>query len=282
MKFKTRDGTHLFYEDTGTGKPLVLIHGWPLSSAMWEYQLNELPERGIRCIAYDRRGFGRSDHPATGFDYDTLASDLNDLLEHLDLRDVTLAGFSMGGGEVVRYLSRHGSSRVSRAVLISAVTPFMLKTSDNPEGIDGSVFKEIETGLRGDRPGFLTDFTKKFFGVGWLASPVSEAMLAANVELAMHASSRATLACAKAFSQTDFRADLKVISVPTLVIHGDSDKTVPIEASGTRTAQAISGAKSVVYSGAPHGLFYTERDRLNADLEAWVSAGASGIRSAAE
>jgi non-heme chloroperoxidase len=282
MEFQTRDGTKLFYEDTGTGKPLVLIHGWPLSSAMWEYQLNELPERGIRCIAYDRRGFGRSDHPATGYDYDTLASDLNDLLEHLDLKDVTLAGFSMGGGEVVRYLSRFGTGRVSRTVLIAAVPPFMLKTSDNPDGVDAQVFKDIETGLRNDRVAFLTDFTKTFFGVGWLASPVSEPMIAANVELAMHASSRATLACAKAFAETDFRNDLKAVTVPTLVIHGDSDKTVPIEASGKRTAKSIAGAKSIVYSGAPHGLFYTERDRLNADLEAWVAAGAGGVRTAAE
>ncbi|MDO9383576.1 MAG: alpha/beta hydrolase [Hyphomicrobiaceae bacterium] len=282
MKFKTRDGTHLFYEDTGTGKPLVLIHGWPLSSAMWEYQLNELPERGIRCIAYDRRGFGKSDHPAVGFDYDTLASDLNDLLEHLDLHDVTLAGFSMGGGEVVRYLSTYGSDRVTRIALIAAVTPFMLKTSDNPDGVDKSVFDDIEAGLRVDRPNFLTDFTKTFFGFGWISSPISDAMLASNVELAMHASSRATLGCAKAFSQTDFRNDLKAISVPALIIHGDADKTVPFEASGQRTAKAIAGSKLVVYSGAPHGLHYTERARLNADLESWVAAGVSGVRSAAE
>lgn len=282
MKFKTRDGTHLFYEDTGAGKPLVLIHGWPLSSAMWEYQLNELPERGIRCVAYDRRGFGRSDHPASGYNYDTLASDLNDLLEHLDLRDVTLAGFSMGGGEVVRYMSKFGGARVSRIALISAVPPFMLKTSDNPDGIDKSVFQDIESGLRTDRPNFLTGFTKTFFGVGWITSPVSESMLASSVELAMLASSRATLGCAKAFSETDFRNDLKAISLPTLVIHGDADKTVPFEASGKRTAKAIAGSKLIVYSGAPHGLHYTERARLNADLEAWVAAGAGGVRSAAE
>jgi non-heme chloroperoxidase len=280
MNFKTKDGTTLFYEDSGKGKPLVLIHGWPLSSAMWEYQLNELPERGIRCIAYDRRGFGRSDHPATGYDYDTLAGDLNDVLEHLDLKDVTLAGFSMGGGEAVRYLRTLGPSRVSKIALISAVPPFMLKTSDNPEGIDKSVFDQIEEGLRGDRPAFLTDFTKQFYGVGWVTSPVSDPMIASNVELAMHASSRATLACAKAFAHTDFRADLKAITVPTLVIHGDSDKTVPIAASGDRTAKAIAGATYKVYSGAPHGLFYTHRDRLNDDLAAFV-LNASNVRTAA-
>lgn len=274
MNFETRDGTTLFYEDTGTGRPLVLIHGWPLSSAMWEYQLNELPQRGIRCIAYDRRGFGRSDHPATGYDYDTLAGDLNDLLEHLDLKDVTLVGFSMGGGEVVRYLRTHGSARVSKVALIGAVTPYMLRTSDNPDGVDKGVFDQMDADLRADRPAFLTDFTKLFYGMGWITAPVSEPMIAANVELAMHASSRATLACVKAFSETDFRADLKAVTVPTLIIHGDSDKTVPIEASGRRTAAAIPGAQLLVYGGAPHGLFYTDRDRLNKDLEAFVLSGA--------
>ncbi len=281
MNFASRDGTQLFYEDTGTGKPLVLIHGWPLSSAMWEYQLNELPDRGIRCIAYDRRGFGRSDHPATGYDYDTLASDLNDLLEFLDLRDVTLAGFSMGGGEVVRYLKTYCSQRVSNAVLIAAVPPFMLKTADNPDGIDKSVFDKIEQGLRKDRLAFLTDFTKTFFGFGLITQPISDAMLAANIELAMHASSRATLACAKAFAQTDFRGDLAAIGVPTLVIHGDADKTVPIDSSGKLTAKAIKGAELKVYNGAPHGLFYTERDRLNDDLAAVVLGATQAKRRVA-
>jgi non-heme chloroperoxidase len=281
MYFETRDGTQLFYEDTGTGTPLVLIHGWPLSSAMWEYQLNELPERGIRCIAYDRRGFGRSDHPSSGYDYDTLASDLNDLLEYLDLRDVTLAGFSMGGGEVVRYIKTQGSQRVSKAVLIAAVSPFMLKTADNPNGIDKSVFEEIEQGLRKDRPAFLTEFTKTFFGFGLIKQPISDAMLASNVELAMHASSRATLACAQAFAQTDFRADLAAISVATLVIHGDADKTVPFESSGKLTAKAIKGAELKVYNGAPHGLFYTERERLNEDLAAFTLGSAQANRRVA-
>ena len=278
MKFQTRDGTELFFEDTGAGKPLVLIHGWPLSSAMWEYQLNELPERGIRCIAYDRRGFGRSDHPAKGYDYDTLSGDLNDLLEHLDLSDVTLAGFYMGGGEVARYMSKYGIGRVTKVVLISAVTPFMLKTTDNPKGVDKSVFYKIEKELRDDRPGFLTEFTKTFFGVGVLSSPVSNPMIASSVELAMCASSRATLACAKAFAETDFRNDLKSISVPTLIIHGDADKTVPFEASGKLTAEVIPNAKLSVYSGAPHGLFYTERVRLNDELDTFVGS-VSGINT---
>jgi len=280
MQFKTRDGTTLFYEDTGTGVPLVLIHGWPLSSAMWEYQLNELPQRGIRCIAYDRRGFGRSDHPASGYDYDTLASDLNDLLEHLDLRGAILAGFSMGGGEVARYFKSYGGGgRVSRAMLISAVTPFLMKTADNPEGVDKTTFEKIEQDLKVDRPAFLTDFAKQFYGVGWLTSPISDSMLAANVELAMHASSRATLACAKAFAGTDFRGDLASINVPTLVIHGDSDQTVPFAASGERTAKAIRGAELRVYSGAPHGLHYTERARLNDDITEFA-LGASAAAAA--
>lgn len=282
MKLRTMDGTSIFYEDTGTGKPLVLIHGWPLSSAMWEYQLNVLPERGIRCIAYDRRGFGRSDHPAHGYDYDTLASDLNDVLEHLDLQEVTLAGFSMGGGEVVRYMRSFAGKRVSRIALISAVTPFMVKTADNPDGVDKSVFDDMLAGLLKDRPAFLTDFTKSFFGVGWVTSPVSDPMLAASCEVAMQASSRATLACVKAFAGTDFRADLAAINVPTLVIHGDADKTVPIEASGRRTAEMIKTAQLAVYSGAAHGLFYTERDRLNDDLTELVTAQSKSARTAAE
>lgn len=281
MYCKTSDGTELFYEDTGTGRPLVLIHGWPLSSAMWEYQLNVLPERGIRCIAYDRRGFGRSDHPASGYEYDTFARDLNDLLVHLDLEDVTLAGFSMGGGEVARYMSTFGGRRVTRVVLIAAVTPYLLKTGDNPEGVDAGIFQEMAQGLRTDRPAFLTTFTKQFYGAGLLTSPVSDPMLSANCEIAMQASSRATLACVDAFAATDFRQDLSAITVPTLVIHGDADKTVPIDASGRRTAKAIPRAELLVYGGAPHGLFYTDRERLNADLERFVLGAAPARTQAA-
>jgi pimeloyl-ACP methyl ester carboxylesterase len=280
MLFPAYDGTQIFFTDSGTGKPLVLIHGWPLSSAMWEYQVNELAERGIRCIAYDRRGFGRSDQPYVGYGYDTLASDLKALIEHLDLHDVALAGFSMGGGEVARYMKKFRGANISKVALISAVTPFLLKTSDNPEGIEAGVAEQMATDLRVDRPAFLTEFVKTFFGVGWISSPISDAMLAAICEDAMRASPRATLACAKTFFETDFRDDLKSIRVPALVIHGDSDQTVPIDASGRRTAQLISDARFKVYEGAPHGLFYTERAKLNADLEEFV-LGASAARTAA-
>ncbi|HEX5432092.1 MAG TPA: alpha/beta hydrolase [Bryobacteraceae bacterium] len=280
MLFEAHDGTQIFFTDSGTGKPLVLIHGWPLSSAMWEYQVNELAERGIRCVAYDRRGFGRSDQPYSGYDYDTLASDLKALIEHLKLQDVTLAGFSMGGGEVARYMRKFRGSNVSRTVFISSVTPFLLKTADNPDGVEAGVSEQMAIDLRVDRPAFLTEFAKTFFGVGWMTSPISDAMLAANCEDAMRGSPRATLACAKAFFETDFRDDLPSISVPALVIHGDSDQTVPIDASARRTAQLIKSAQLKIYEGAPHGLFYTERARLNADLEEFV-LGASVSRTAA-
>lgn len=280
MEFQAQDGTRLFYTDSGTGKPLVLIHGWPLSSAMWEYQTNVLAERGIRCVAYDRRGFGRSDHPYGGYDFDTLASDLKQLLDHLDLQNVTLAGFSMGGGEVARYMRNYAGAKVSKIALISSVTPFLIESDENPDGVDKSVFEQMQFDLQVDRPAFITEFAKQFFGVNWMSSPVSDPMLAATCEEAMQASARATLACVRAFSETDFRSDLQTIAVPTLVIHGDSDETIPIEASGRKSAQLIKDARLAVYPGAPHGLFYTERAKLNDDLEELV-LGKAADRSAA-
>jgi non-heme chloroperoxidase len=280
MQFEAEDGTRLFYTDSGAGKPLVLIHGWPLSSTMWEYQTNVLAERGIRCVAYDRRGFGRSDHPYGGYDYDTLASDLKQLLEHLDLQHVTLAGFSMGGGEVVRYMRNYAGARISKIALISSVTPYLIKTDDNPDGVDKSVFEQMQFDLQVDRPSFITEFAKRFFGIGWMSSPVSDPMLAATCEEAMKASARATLACIKAFSETDFRSDLQTIAVPTLVIHGDADETIPIEASGQKSAQLIKDAQLAVYHGAPHGLFYTERARLNGGLEELVLGKAAALSAA--
>ena len=273
----TADGTEIFYEDTGSGKPLVLIHGWPLSSRMWEHQFTALPQLGIRCIAYDRRGFGQSDHPAGGFDFDTLSDDLKSLFDALDLHDVTLAGFSMGGGEVARYMSRHGGHRVARTVLISAITPFMLKTTLHSVGVDESVFSEMRDGLTKDRPAFLTNFAKKFFGFGVLTSPISDAMLAATCEDAMRASPIATLECVRSFSETDFRADLAHFKVPNLIIHGDNDQTVPLDVSGRETKRLIPGSEMHVYSGAPHGLFVTERNRLNADLSTFVLGGRARV-----
>ena len=276
---KVQDGSQLFYEEAGQGKPLVLIHGWPLSTRMWEYQMTELAGKGIRCIAYDRRGFGRSDHPPGGYDYDTLADDLKAVMDKLDLQDVTLAGFSMGGGEVARYMSRHQGARVAKAVLISAVTPYLLKTTENVSGVDSTVFEKMMLDLSVDRPQFLTEFSKRFFGVGMLSSPVSESMLAATCEDAMRASPLATLACVKAFSETDFRNDLKSINVPALIIHGDDDKTVPIESSGQETARILPHAQFEIYAGAPHGLFYTDKDRLNGDLAEFVRKPAAATGS---
>ncbi|APT58903.1 arylesterase [Roseomonas gilardii] len=264
---EARDGTPLFYKDWGAGKPVVLVHGWPLNADMWEYQAPFLAENGCRVIAYDRRGFGRSGQPWSGYDYDTMADDLAALFDALDLRDATLVGFSMGGGEVARYLSRHGGSgRVSRAVLVSAVTPFLLRTENNPDGVDRSVFDDMVVNLQADRPAFLASFGKQFFGAGLLNFSISSELLQWAGNLALMASPKATLDCVRAFSETDFRADLPQIRVPVLVIHGDADGTVPIDAAGRRAAAMIPGARLLEYKGAPHGLFFTEKDRLNQDL----------------
>ncbi|AUD02521.1 alpha/beta fold hydrolase [Spirosoma pollinicola] len=266
----------LFYQDLGTGnatQTVVLIHGWPLSHEMWDYQLAELPAHGLRVVAYDRRGFGKSSQPWGGYDYDTLADDLKAVLDELNLQNVTLVGFSMGGGEVARYMSRHGGARVSKVAFISAVTPYLLKTEDNPDGVDQDVFDEITTNLQKDRADFLKTFGKQFYGVNLISQPVSQAHLDGDFARAYVASHKATLECAKSFAQTDFRDDLAQIQVPALIIHGDADKTVPIEASGERTANALPNASYIVYDGAPHGLFITEKDRLTQDLLAFIQEG---------
>ena len=260
----------LAYQDWGQGKPLVLIHGWPVSHEMWEYQTLALTQAGYRTVAYTRRGFGQSSQPWSGYDYDTLADDLKAVLDTLDLQDVTLVGFSMGGGEVARYMNRHGGARVAKVALIAAVTPYLLKTNDNPTGVDQSVFDEIIKAIQADRAGFMEAFGKKFYGAGMLSSPVSDAVLHRAWGLAMSGSIKATLDCVRAFSQTDFRADLATIKVPTLIVHGDADQTVPIKASGEQTAKLVPHAKYVVYEGAPHGLFLTEKDKLNRDLLAFL------------
>ena len=257
---------NLFYEDLGRGKPVVFIHGWPLNHAMWEYQLSELPLHNFSCIAYDRRGFGKSDYPWENYDYDTLADDLKALLDHLHLTDVTLVGFSMGGGEIARYIGKYGIDKISKVVLISAVTPFMLKTNGNPEGVDKEVFDEMMESIEKDRPKFLENFGKQFYGVSLFNEVISDPMLAWNQALCLMSSHKATTECVLSFSQTDFRDDLLKITVPTLIIHGDADKIVPIEVSGNRTAKMISHAKYIVYEDAPHGLFITEKDKLNSDL----------------
>jgi pimeloyl-ACP methyl ester carboxylesterase len=268
----TGEEVQLAYTDYGRGRPVVLIHGWPLSKEMWEYQEDELVNAGLRVIKYDRRGFGHSARPWNNYDYNTLTEDLKDLLEQLDLRDAVLVGFSMGGGEAMRYLSRYGSERVSKLVLISAVPPYLGKTADNEEGVDPAVFEAMLTNIKKDRIGFLDEFGRHFFGVNLISHPVSAPLLDYYRMLASVASPRATEQCAKAFAQTDFRADVQAVKVPTLIIHGDADQTVPIKASSDRTAAMIPGSNYVVYEGAPHGLFYTHKDKLNKDLLHFINA----------
>ncbi|MCU1326178.1 MAG: alpha/beta hydrolase fold protein [Bryobacterales bacterium] len=267
------DDTELSFCDWGSGTPVVLIHGWPLSGAMWEKQAEFLASRGCRVIFYDRRGFGFSSQPWSGYDYDTFAADLNALMEDLDLEGVVLVGFSMGGGEVVRYLTQYGSDRVSRAVLVSAVTPFLLKTPDNPDGIDQEEFGKIEKAIREDRPAFMKEFGQKFYGRSLVHHTVSDALLEWNQVLVMQASLRSTLAAAEAWATTDFRDDLRNITIPVLVIHGTDDHTVPIDKSGRRVKEFLPHAMVIEYDGEPHGLFVTAADRLNADLLQFIQTG---------
>jgi len=261
----------LHVKDYGTGKPIVLIHGWPLSSDMWEYQVNHLVESGYRVIAYDRRGFGKSSQPWDGYDYDTLTDDLKEIIEQLKLEHITLVGFSMGGGEVIRYFSRYGGAKVTKAILISSVAPFLLQTDNNPAGVPKRIFEEITTAIKNDRIGFLEDFGKKFFGITAFHHPVSSPLLNYYSMIASMASPRATLECANAFSTTDFRAEMTYVNVPTLIIHGDEDKTVPMEASSDIAATLIPASEYKVYPGAPHGLFYTEKEKLNTDLIRFIN-----------
>lgn len=267
----------LYYEDIGSGSPVILIHGWPLTHAMWEYQLYPLVHNGYRVISYDRRGFGLSSKPADGYDYDALADDLKGLIDALDLDNVTLVGFSMGGGEVARYMSRHGGSKVARTVLISAVTPMMLKGPDNEDGVDRKIFTEMYEELQKDRFKFLTGFGKKFYGESMTHNAVSTETLTWTQMLASMASPIATLKCLESFSMTDFRADLAAFNVPTLVIHGKDDKAVPFDASGKRTAEMLPFAECKVYDDGPHAVVITHKDQLNTDLLGFLSTTESQL-----
>jgi non-heme chloroperoxidase len=262
----TADQTKLYFKDWGSGKPVILLHGWPLSSDSWDDQAMAIADAGFRAIAYDRRGFGRSSQPGTGFDYDTLADDLAAVIEQTGAQDAVIAGFSMGGGEVARYMSRHAGKSVSKAVLVSSVVPFMLKTDDNPEGTDASVFEKMTKGMKEDRAHFFGSFFKDFYGNGLLSDNVSDEVLEWTRQVAMQAGLNATLGCAKAFATTDFRPDLAAFKVPTLIIHGTDDKTVPIDAAGRAAAQAIAQSTLIEYDGAPHGLQVTNKDQLSKDL----------------
>ena len=262
----TQDNTKLYVKDWGTGHPVILLHGWPLSSDSWDDQAMAIADAGYRAIAYDRRGFGRSSQPWSGYDYDTLTDDLAAVIDQTGAQDAVLVGFSMGGGEVARYMSRHAGKSVSKAVLVSSVVPFMLKTDSNPEGTEKSVFDEMTAGMKEDRAKFFASFFKDFYGVSLLNSPVSEQQMATSCNTAMQASLKATLACAASFTTTDFRSDLTAFKIPTLIIHGTDDQIVPIDPAGRAAAQAIANATLLEYENAPHGLFASHKDRLTDDL----------------
>ncbi len=256
----------IYYEDHGTGSPVVLIHGYPLSGASWEKQTAALLDAGHRVITYDRRGFGKSSQPTTGYDYDTFTADLHKLMTTLDLRDVALAGFSMGGGEVARYLGTHGSERVRKAVFISAVPPFLLKTEDNTGGVDGGIFAGIKEAVVADRPAFLFGFFQNFYNVDVLGGKrISDQAVQNSWNVAVAASPKATLDCVDTWG-TDFRADLTRIDIPTLIIHGDADRIVPLPASGLRTHRAVRDSRLVVVEGGPHCIPWTHPEIVNPAL----------------
>src|SRR6266702_1124513 len=256
----------LYYEDHGSGDPVVLIHGYPLSGASWEKQLSALLSAGHRVITYDRRGFGKSSQPTTGYNYDTFAEDLRKLVRHLNLRDFALVGFSMGGGEVARYLGKYGSKGVSKAVIISGVPPFLLKTADNPEGVDGSVFEGIQKAVVADRYAFFTEFFKNFYNTDLLLGKrVSEQAVQASWNVAAGASAMASLACGPTLHE-EFRKDLTRVDVPTMVIHGDADRILPLGTSGLRTAKLIKGARLLVVKDGPHCITWTHADQVNPEL----------------
>src|SRR5438045_625417 len=260
----------LYYEDHGSGKPVVLIHGYPLSGASWEKQMPVLLNAGYRVITYDRRGFGKSSQPTAGYNYDTFAADLREVITHLKLQDVTLVGFSMGGGEIARYFGKYGSKGVSKAVFISSVPPFLLKTADNPEGVDAGVFEGIKKTVAADRYAFFTEFFKNFYNTDlYLGKRVSEHVVHASWNIAAGASATASLACVPTWLE-DFRENLKSVDVPTLVIHGDDDRIVPLAAAGQRTAKLVKGAKLVVIKGGPHCITWTHADEVNAALLAFL------------
>jgi non-heme chloroperoxidase len=275
---QTNDGINLFYHDWGTGEPVLFVHGWVLGGDCWEYQMTELANAGLRCIAHDRRGCGRSDQPWDGYDMDTLADDLSQLIEHLDLRGATLVAHSMGAGEVTRYLSRHGTDRVARIVLVAPTTPFLLKTADNPFGLERAFFDNFIVGLEKDRPQALTLAAPTFFGSG---SSVSQESVEWGIRLALRASLRATVALFRANAVTDYRPEMAAYTVPTLILHGDADQLAPLDVTGRRTAEAIPGSRLETYEGGGHGIFLTEKDRVTVGVRAFISsAGGDGVAGA--
>ena len=281
---RARDGCMIHYKDWGRGDPIALFHGWPLSADTWDEAAMKLAEAGHRCIFHDRRGFGRSDQPWDGYDYDSFADDIAAVLEDAGVHEkVSLVGFSMGGGEVARFLTKQGKNRVNKAVLASSIVPHVAQSESNPNGVPRDQLEKMTDKIKEDRAAFMHSFFKTFFGVGVVSSPVSDQLLMNAWRQAMMAGLRPTLAAAKAFSFTDFTPDLKsFVGVPTLCIHGTADKTVPIEATGDVVASKVPGARYIKYDGSPHGLFATDKDRFCDDLVAFLGGDMGRIDSEAE
>ncbi|MEW2356904.1 alpha/beta hydrolase [Spirillospora sp. NPDC029432] len=265
---RTRDGEEIFYKDWGSGRPVVFIHGWPLNADAWEDQMKLVAENGFRGVAHDRRGHGRSSQPFNGYDFDTFADDLNDLITALDLRHVALVAHSMGGGELARYIGRHGTDRVDKAVLLSAIPPLMLQGPNNPEGVPEQVFEDIKNGIMKERSQYWKDASEGFFGANRPGNKVTQGNRDAFWFMAMHESIQAGVKCVDAFARTDFTEDLRKFDVPTLVVHGDDDQIVPIDATGRKAAEIIPNATLKVYEGGSHGIALVpgDKERFNQDL----------------
>jgi non-heme chloroperoxidase len=269
-RISTRDGTEIYFKDWGEGPVVTFSHGWPLSADAWDGQMLFLAQRGFRAIAHDRRGHGRSSQPTAGNDMDGYADDLADLIEALDVTDITMVGHSTGGGEVARYIGRHGTSRVARAVLIAAVPPIMVQSAANPEGLPIEAFDNLRTSLIRDRAQFYHDLAIQFYGANRPGAKVSQGLLDQFWLWSMQAGLKSAYDCIEAFSETDFTADLAKFDIPTLVLHGEDDQIVPVKDSARKSARLISGAKDIYYPGAPHGITATHQDQVNADLLAFL------------
>ncbi|GAA4104992.1 alpha/beta hydrolase [Actinomadura miaoliensis] len=269
---RTRDGEEIFYKDWGSGRPVLFIHGWPLNADAWDDQMKLVADNGFRGIAHDRRGHGRSSQPFDGYDFDTFADDLNDLVNALDLRDVTLVGHSMGGGELARYVGRHGTGRVARAVLLSAIPPLMIQGPDNPEGVPEQVFEDIKNGILTERSQFWRETAETFVGANRPGTRATQGNQDAFWFMAMHQNVQAGVKCVDAFARTDFTEDLRKFDVPTLVVHGDDDQIVPVEATGRKAAEIIPNATLKVYEGGSHGIALVpgDKEKFNQDLLAFL------------